>query len=461
MRKILAVTFSVLLLLSSNLLAQNTDEIKLPPIYKQTLDNGLQVVVVEHSEVPVVTFMLVVKSGGMQDPAGKAGLANLTANLLRQGTKTKTATQISEEIDFIGGSLGAGADYDYLSASCTVLKKYFDTGLDLLSDVVLNPIFTQEEIERLRSRRIAEIKRALDDPETVADWKFQQFLFGHNPLAFPLAGTEKTVSSITREEIVDFHRNYFVPNNTILAVVGDVKLSEVLPKVKKIFGFWKKQNLSTPTYAQPDPVKGYQIILVDKPDLTQAYIQFGHLGVSRNNPDYFPIRIMNYILGGGGFSSRMVQEVRAKRGLTYGIGCTFAHQKEGGSYEVSTFTRNDSTLAAIQASLNEIKRIKTEKVSQQELEDAKNFYFGYFPFRFETPQQIAGQIINVELYGLGNDYLKNYRSNIKKITADDVLRVAQSYLDPDNMKFVVVSKAEDVKAKLETLGSVKTVAYTE
>jgi len=457
----LVITILTALVLSATLLAQAPDEIKLPPIHKQILDNGLQVVVVEHPEVPVVTFMLVVKSGGMQDPLDKAGLANFTANLLRQGTKTKTATQISEEIDFIGGSLGAGADYDYLSASCTVLKKYFDTGLDLLSEVVLNPVFTEEEIERLRSRRIAEIKRALDDPETVADWKFQEFLFGHNPLAFPLAGTEKTVSSITRQEIVDFHRNYFVPNNTILAVVGDVKLNEALPKVKKIFGSWKKQNLSTPTYAQPEPVKGYKIMLVDKPDLTQAYIQFGHLGLKRNTPDYFPIRIMNYILGGGGFSSRMVQEIRAKRGLTYGIGCTFAHQKEGGSYEVSTFTRNDSTLAAIQASLEEIKKIRAEKVSPQELEDAKNFYSGYFPFRFETPLQIAGQIIDLELYGLGDDYIKNYRRNIKKITADDVLRVAQSYLDPNNMKFVVVSKAEDVKAKLETLGSVETVAYTE
>jgi len=461
MKRILITTLLAVALLGSNLLAQSYDEIKLPPIHKQTLANGLELVVVEHSEVPVVAFMLVVKTGDMQDPSGKAGLANFVVDLLRQGTKTRTATQISDQIDFIGGSLGGGADYDYLSVSCQVLKKYFDQGLDLLSEVVLNPAFSDQEIERLRSRRIGEIKESMDDPETMADLKFREFLFGNNPLAFPLDGTEKSVASFTRDDIVGFHRNYFIPNNTILAVVGDVKFSEVLPKIKQKFGSWKKSNLSTPSYTQPETVKGYQIMLVDKPDLTQAYIQYGHLGLKRSTPDYFSIRIMNYILGGGGFSSRMMQEVRAKRGLTYGISCTFSHQKEGGSYEVSTFTRNDSTVAAIQASLAEIKRIRTEKVSEKELENAKNFYFGYFPFRFETPQQIASMIIDVEIYGLGDDYIKNYRQNVKKVTADDVLRVAQKYLEPDNMKFVVVSNAADVKTRLESLGSVKVVPFTE
>src|SRR5574341_169286 len=165
MKRILVGTLIAVALLSSNLLAQSSDEIKLPPIHKQTLANGMELVVVEHSEVPVVAFMLVVKTGDMQDPAGKAGLANFVVDLLRQGTKTRTATQISDQIDFIGGSLGGGADYDYLSVSCQALKKYFGQGLDLLSDVVLNPAFAEQEIERLRSRRIGEIKESMDDPE--------------------------------------------------------------------------------------------------------------------------------------------------------------------------------------------------------------------------------------------------------------------------------------------------------
>jgi zinc protease len=338
------------------------------------------------------------------------------------------------------------------------LKKHFDTGLDLLSDIVLNPTFSDEEIERLRSKRIGEIKQAWDDPETVADLKFREFLYGKNPLAFPLDGTDESVKSFIRQDVLNFHQTQFVPNNAILAVVGDVNQSEVMAKVKAKFGSWKQGILPARNHPQPEPVKGMQVLLVDKPDLTQSYINFGHLGIKRNHPDYFPVLVMNYILGGG-FSSRMVQEVRAKRGLTYGISCHFGMYKEAGDYSVGTFTRNDSTLAAIQASLDEIKKMRSAKVSEKELDDAKNFYLGYFPFRFETPQQIAAQIISVELYGLGDDYLKNYRQNVKKITADDILRVAKTYLDPDNLKFVVVSKGADVKDKLANLGSLKTVAY--
>ncbi|OGC76946.1 MAG: hypothetical protein A2Z27_06375 [candidate division Zixibacteria bacterium RBG_16_50_21] len=458
--KVIPLFITLMLHLSLAVLAQpGSDEISLPPIYEETLPNRLQVIVIEHHELPIVAFRLVTKSGGMDDPVGKAGLANFVADLLRQGTKTRTATQISEEIDFIGGSLGAGADYDYLNVNCQVLKKHFDTGLDLLSDVVLNPIFSEEEIERLRSKRIGEIKQAWDDPETVADLKFREFLYGKNPLAFPLDGTEESVKSFTRQDVLNFHQTQFVPNNAILAVVGDVNQTEVLTKVKAKFNSWKQGARLARNYPQPEQVKGMQVLLVDKPDLTQTYINFGHLGIRRNHPDYFPVTVMNYILGGGGFSSRMMQEVRAKRGLTYGISCYFGMYKEAGDYSVGTFTRNDSTLAAIQASLNEIKKMRSAKVSEMELEDAKNFYLGYFPFRFETPQQIAAQVISVELYGLGDDYLKNYRQNVKKITADDILRVAITYLDPDNLKFVVVSKGADVKDKLSNLGSVKTVAY--
>jgi zinc protease len=461
-KKILSLILVLTFWLSQSVLAQSTsDEIKLPPIYKETLDNGLPVMIIEHHELPIVAFRLVTKSGGMDDPAGKAGLANFVADLLRQGTKTRSATQISEEIDFIGGSLGAGADYDYLNVNCQVLKKHLEKGLDLLAEVVLNPVFAEEEIERLRSKRIGEIKQAWDDPETVADLKFREFLYGNSPLAFSLDGSEESVKGITRQDIVNFHQTHFIPNNSILAIVGDVTKSEVLTKVKQKFGSWKKQSLPVRDFAQPEPVKGVQVLLVDKPDLTQTYINFGHLGIQRNHPDYFPVLVMNYILGGGGFSSRLMQEIRANRGLTYGISCYFDMYKQGGSYSVGTFTRNDSTLAAIQASLEEIKRIRKEKVSKKELEDAKNFYLGYFPSRFETPQQIATQVLNVEIYGLGDDYLKNYRKNVRNITVDDIQRVAQKYLDPENLKFVVVSNASDVKVKLESLGNVKTVAYAE
>jgi len=383
MNLFLISSFLFLMLSSVSIIA--AQEIKLPPIRKATLDNGLKVIVIEHHELPVVAFRLVIKSGSSVDPPGKAGLADFTARLLRKGTKTRSATQIAEEIDFVGGSLSAGADRDASFVSSRVLVKHFDVGLDLLSDVVLNPTFTEDEIERLRKQTLAGIKQKKDDPESVAEDKFREFLFGDHPYGQPVEGTEESISAITREDVVQFHRKYYVPNNAILAVVGDVKGDEVLKKVKAKFSRWKGGEVPSPSFTQPPPIKGYQILLVDKPDLTQTYIKVGHLGIERKNPDYFAVRVMNYILGGGGFASRLMDEVRSKRGLTYGISSNFDRYKLRGAFEVSTFTRNDSTAPAIHAIIEQIKRIRTEEVTDKELADTKSFYTGYFPLQFKTP----------------------------------------------------------------------------
>ena len=455
---VIVITF-LLLLTSSNFTNAFAQEIKLPEIKKETLDNGLKLIVIEHHELPVVAFRLVLKSGSAYDPPGKAGLANLTAGLLRKGTKTKDATQIAEEIDFVGGTLGAGANWDATFATCRVLNKYFDTGLDLLADIILNPTFKDDEIERLRKQTLAGIMQQKDDPGSVAEENFREFVFGEHPYGQPQEGTEESVPGILREDIVNFHKTYYVPNNAILAVVGDVKTDDVLKKVKSKFGSWQKTEFVTPDFVQPPQIKGYQILLVDKPDLTQSYIKIGHFGIQRKSPDYFPVRVMNYILGGGGFASRLMDEVRAKRGLTYSIHCNFDSYRLKGAFTVSTFTRIDSTLGAIQATLDQIRRMCTKKVSQKELSETKSFYNGYFPLQFETPEQIATQILNVEIYDLGEDYIRDFRKNISAVTADDILRVAQKYLDPDNIKLVVVSKAEELKTGLESLGEVEVTSF--
>jgi zinc protease len=465
-KNVKAITAALILpllffLLATSVTAADNQEIKLPPIQKVGLANGLTVIVIEHHELPVVAFRLVLKSGSASDPQGKGGTADLTAGLLRKGTETRSATQIAEEIDFVGGRLGAGSGLDATYATCQVLAKHFDVGLDLLSDIILNPTFKEDEIERLRKQTLSAIAEGKQDPSSVADQKFSWFLFGDHPYGRPSEGTEESVPTITREDIVDFHRTYYVPNNAILAVVGDVKSKDVLAKVKAKFGGWKSGDVPQPVVATPPPVQGYQILLVDKPDLTQTYVCMGHLGIEKKHPDYFPIRVMNYILGGGGFASRLVDEVRSKRGLTYDVGCRFDANKLGGAYQITTFTRNDSTAAAIAAIIDQIKRIRTEGVTDKELEETKSFYTGYFPLQFETPSQIATQILDVELYDLGEDYIQNYRENINAVTKEDVLRVAQKYLDPDNLKLVVVSKADDVKASLEPLGSLQVVSFTE
>ncbi|NIM96944.1 MAG: hypothetical protein GTO24_02310, partial [candidate division Zixibacteria bacterium] len=317
----------LLYLVFAGLITATAQEIELPPIKKTTLDNGLKLIVIEHHELPVVAFRLILKCGSVYDPPGKAGLADLTAGLLRKGTKTRSATQIAQEIDFVGGSLGAGSGRDATYATCQVLAKHFDLGLDLLSDIVLNPTFKEDEIDRLRNQTLGGIKEKKRDPESVADDKFKEFLFGNHPYGQPAEGTEQSVAAIVRDDIVNFHKKHYVPNNSILAVVGDVQPEEAIRKVKAKFSRWKAGEITAPSFTEPPAIKGHEILLVDNPELTQTYIRLGHLGIERKNPDYFAVKVMNYILGGGGFASRLVDEVRSKRGLTYDIHCIFDYNK--------------------------------------------------------------------------------------------------------------------------------------
>ena len=435
------------------------EEIKLPPIKSKTLSNGLEVLVIEHHELPVVAFRLVLKTGATYDPEGKAGLANLTADLLRKGTKSRSATEIAEAIDFVGGSLSAGTNRDATFVTCKVLKRYFDTGLDLLADVVLNPAFAEEEIERLKGQTVSSLIQQKDDPNVIVRWEFNRQLFGKHPFANPLVGTVRSLESLNQNDIARFHKSFYRPNNAILCVVGDVKSKDVFKRVKKRFSAWKKGKLPKTSFPSPPAVSGYRILLVDKPDLTQSNIKFGHLGVDRSNPDYFPLVLMNYILGGS-FVSRLVNVVRVEKGLTYGIWSWFEMNKQPGAFVVTTFTRNDSTLNAIKASLVELTRIREQGVTEEELKEAKSFYRGYFPLRFETPEQIATRILETKIYSLGKNYLRDYRKNMDKVTIEEVNRVARKYIGPDNLVFVVVGRAEDVKSDLEKLGPVEVVPYT-
>ena len=441
--------------------AQTTDEIALPKIESKVLDNGMKVMVIERHDLPIVAFRLILKTGAAYDPKEKAGLGNLTAGLLTKGTSSRTAPQIAGEIDFVGGGLGAGAGLDVTYVTCRVMSKYFDTGLDLLSDIVLNPTFTEDEVKRLRRQTLAGIIQKKDDPNTVLEEKFDYFLFVDHPYAQASSGDEKTVAAITREDIVDFHKTYYVPNNVILAVVGDVKAGEVLQKVEAKFKNWQSKPLPDVKFASPPKIKGYQMLLVDKPDLTQAYIKLGHLGLAKKDPDEFPCKEMNYILGGGGFASRLVAKVRVEKGLTYGVDSQFDLNRDPGAFAVTMSTQTDSALAAIAAILDELKRIREAEVTPKELNDTKSFYTGYYPLRFETAEQVATQVLDTEIYGTGLDYIKNYRKNIKQVTPAEVLQAARKHIDPDNLKIVVVGNAEKLKAGLEKIGPVKVVSFRE
>jgi len=416
-------------------------------VKREVLENGLTLLTVERHNLPMVIVNVGIKAGSVLEPPDKAGLSNLTAVLLKSGTRNRTAEQIDEEIEFVGGELGASGGYDYITVNLTILRKDIALGLDLLSDIILNPVFPDKEIEKKIRLIKGDLRASEDDPGFVASKTFMKEVFGDHPYGRLVMGSEESLDRIKRADIVDFHRSYYAPNNAIMSVVGDITPDEAKRLIKRYFAGWSYRDIAIPHIPTPSIKKGAgRTIIIDK-DLKQANIILGHIGVSRSNPDYYAISVMNYILGGGGFASRLMQKIREEKGLVYDIYSTFSARRYGGEFEISLQTKNESADSAIAEIIEEVKRIREEPVSDRELEDAKSFLTGAFPLRIETGRRIANFLVAVEYYGLGIDYIDRYPDYINSITKEDVLRVAKKYLRPDRMILVIVADKNRLQEK--------------
>jgi len=410
------------------------------------LKNGITLLLVETHALPIVNVSVAIKTGAIYDPPDKKGVANLTGMLLDEGTKTRSSKQIAEEIDFIGGRLSTSGGLDYSSASLVVLKKDIDRGLEILSDVLLNPLFPEEEVERKKKETLASILSEKDDPGVVASRAFYKEVFGAHPYGTPIEGDEETLKKITREDIIAFYQKYYKPNNTIIAMVGDVNPEEAIDLIETYFKSWKEEKVSFPDIPSVERLKKKEKVLIDK-NITQANIILGHTGISRDNPDYYAVVVMNYILGGGGFSSRLTKEIRDNKGLAYSVYSSFDVNKYPGAFSVTIQTKNESASIAIEGILSELKKIREMPVTDTELKEAKDYLTGSFPLRFDTNAKIANGLINIEYYGLGLDYLERYIKEIEAITKDDIIGVAKKYIDTENYVLVVVANQEKAGLK--------------
>ncbi len=408
--------------------------------------NGMTVLFLEQHFLPTVEIHALVKVGSAQDPPDKAGLANLTASLLDEGTLTRTSRQIAEQIDFVGGSLEARATEDFTTASARVLKKDADLGFALLADMLQHPAFHKQEFERVRTQILGEIVSDDDDPGNVAMKAFHQLIFHGHPYSWPAHGTEETLAKITIADIQQFHAREYLPNQTILVIVGDLTQDQATALVQTHFGSWKRGTSSSYQVKKPATIDRKMVQLIEK-DLTQSTIVLGHTGISRTNPDYYAVTVMNYILGAGGFSSRLMDSIRDKQGLAYGIMSQFDTRLMPGAFFISLQTRTDVTNQAIAGVLTEIKGMRDAPVTDQELNEAKSFIVGSFPLRVDSSAKLANVLAQVELYNLGMDYFTQYPKAIEKVTKDDVLRVAKQYLDPQHYALVVVGSIAKAKVK--------------
>ncbi|HMK50475.1 MAG TPA: pitrilysin family protein [Thermodesulfovibrionales bacterium] len=415
-------------------------------VNRSVLPNGLVVLHSENHNLPIVMVTLIVKAGQIDETAEKAGLANLTAALMPEGTNTRLSAAISEETDFIGAALGVSAGTDYTSASLSVLKKDLRKGFEIFSDVLLNPSFPIQEIERKKAQITGSLRQREEEPGFLAERAFRKEVFGEHAYGRLIEGSPETLKSIGRDDLVRFHKDYFLPNNSILAVVGDVTAEELSGLLKNFLGGWEPGALLPPAAKSPEALGTKHVIKIEK-DLTQANILLGNIGISRDNSDYYAVSVMNYILGGGGFSSRMMQSIRDKMGLAYDVHSFFASYKYTGFFQVGLQTRNESANTAIAEMIKQIEKMKTEEVSDEELSEAKAYLTGSFPRRLDTNKKIADFLASIEFFNLGLDFDKKYPDYINAVTKRDVLRVAKKYLNPEAGVLVVV--ADQKKAGLK------------
>lgn len=429
--------------------------LQIPPATRAKLGNGLQVVVIPTTRLPLVDFRLLVRAGSVNDPAGKEGLAALTAELMTQGAAGRDARTIAEEIAFVGGTLAASAGAEQIVVTCEVLQKDFATGLELFRDVIVAPTFPAAEFDRKRDETLGAIAADRNDPGTVANQALGPFLLGQSPLAHPPQGWEKSVRAITRDDVVAFHAQHVRPDHAMLAVVGDVDPKTTIAALEKAFGGWKKSSEKwTEAYQAVPQVKGRKILIVNKPEVTQTQIRLACVGVPRNHPDFYPIVVANAILGSG-FTSRLVNEVRVNQGLTYSIGSRFGMYRNAGTFSITTFTRNETIRKTIDAVLATEKKLLDEGPSDEELTKARTYLTGQYPLGLQAPDALATQVLNVDFFGLDPTYLQTYQDKISAVTMTDVRRALKSYFCVDDLRLLVVSHPEAAKKQLEGLGPIE------
>ena len=422
------------------------------------LDNGVQVFVLEDRRLPRVTMGILLRRGAGIVGQEQAGLAGFTAQVMQRGAGERDALALARATDEIGASLNVGSDWDSTSVRISGLSRDLDRLVEILADVTLRPRFDRKEAERARAERLAGIERAKDDPATLARDQFFAALYPDHPYGSPGRGTAESVTALTERDARAFHRRVFVPNDAIFYAAGAVDLETLLPKLGVAFGAWERGEVAPEGPAPPERApEARRVVVVDRPELGQVRMLVGHEGMRRTNPDRIAASLMNLVVGGGGFASRMMTSLRAERGLTYGVSSGFSLRRHPGPFYVSTFTKIETLREAIDLTLAELRRAQEEPVNETELRDAKALLAGNFVLGLETSAAVMGSRVNLEVYGLPADSLDTYRTRLNAVTTDDTARMARRYLHPERAAIVLVGPAEAIVPQVEDLGPVEVV----
>lgn len=435
---------------SANLPKRGPDpKFSLPAIKKTKLSNGLNVWIVEQDELPIVSMNLVVNTGGTADPADRAGLASFTASLMNNGTKTRSATDISNQLQALGANVNSGAQWDSANVTLQTLTRNLDAALNIYADVVTNPAFPENELNTQKMRALVGLRQRKDNPNAIAGTVYSQLLYGKNhPYGKSLTGDEASIKAMTKAELEKFYQSYYRPNNATLIVVGNTNEKTIVPKLEKAFADWKSGDVPKIDSPQNASFDAPAIYIVDKPGAAQSVVTIGQVGVSRDNPDYYPLRVMNSILGGQ-FSARVNMNLREDKGYTYGARTSWGFRRGAGPFEASADVQTAVTKESVVEFMKELNGIRgTIPVTASELDYNKQSLIRSYPSGFETVGQISGQLAQLVTFGLPDSTFNDFITNINKVTLADVNRVANKYLTPDKMAILIVGDRAVIEPKL-------------
>lgn len=411
----------------------------------------MRVIIAPVRKLPVVTVLAVVDAGASADARGREGLAQLTAETLREGTSNYNGIEILEGFESLGTSVESGADWDSTVVSMTLLQKHLTAGLPLLAEVLTSPSFPEHEVERLRAERLAERLQILSEPRGLADESFSRFLYAPGSrYAEPIGGTSDSITAIKRSDMVEFFDLRYVPEAVTMIIVGDIDTDEGLHLVDEALGKWQGKQASAAVSIVREARDTRALEVVAKSGAAQAELRLGHLGISRSHPDYFSVVVMNALLGGL-FSSRINLNLRERHGYTYGASSYFDWRREPGPFVISTAVQSEISAEALREILSEIDGVRSEEVPSEELSLATNYLEGVFPIRYETTAAVASALANVVTFGLPEDFYDTYRDNIRAVSPADVLMAAQTHVHPEKLQAVVVGDPAVIRAPLERL----------
>ena len=430
-----------------------------PQVEPVTLPNGMVLYLKEDHELPLINLIAFLRAGSAYEPEDRLGLASLTGVVMRTGgTRSLSGDEINEKLEFIAASMETSMGREVGSASLSVLKKDREIGLHIFADVLMYPVFAQDKVDLARNKELEAIRRRNDDPQGIAFREFRRILFQDNPRG--RVPTLKTVSAITREDMIAFHRKYVQPGTVILGVSGDFERVEMIRTIEALFAEWAPAQVdipSIPPQASPEKISVHYAYK----DLPQSTIVMGHPAMGKKHPDFFPFEVLNFILGEGGFRSRLMSEVRSNRGLAYSVGSVYNAEVDYGLFAVYCFTKSGSTLESIRLMLEIVRGLKEKGISPQELEWAKSSIINNFIFEFTSPAQIVRAQVGIAYDKLPQEFLQTYRDSIMAITVDDVNRVAEKYLHPDEMVVVVVGDENNFDGPLKKLGELREIKLEE